>query len=206
MTTNPLLKTAAAALLVLILLYGTGLLLLIRIVDEFTLETAGQIGESLGVIGLLLNGAAVLLVVWTVRMQQSELELQRDEMSRLVAAQSRQLHGQLVELSLNDPDLLVVWGEFPDEPSRQKRNMYIKLTLDMWRSAYVQNVADNKNYINGLLRIYMSRSSYFRDYWEIRREQRLALAAESRELTEFERAADEAYNAALAADTSDEPT
>lgn len=136
-----------------------------------SLEKAGQLGDSFGIINAFFTGGAFLLILWTIVIQQRELSLQQKEMSRMVALQYRNVHMDTMRYAIDNPELAVVWGERYQNLDNitLSQYMYVNLIFAQWFTLYDEEIM-SKETAESLLRIHMHDSKYFRKYWNVSEE------------------------------------
>ena len=164
-------------------------------IDDWSIQKASLFGDSFGVLNSFFTGGAFLLILWTIVLQQQELRLQRQEMSRMVAAHQREIHMELLNYSFSDQDLAKVWGEKEVDSTLDKQYMYINLILSQWFSLFDQGLLKRKR-LEWLLDRRMKKSEYFRKFWAKNADEWRA-NEEDAALMEFCDLSDSAYRAAV---------
>lgn len=163
-------------------------------IEDWSIAKASLFGDSFGVLNSFFTGGAFLLILWTIVLQQQELQLQRQEMSRMVAAHHRELHMELLNYAFDDPDLAKVWGGNTNDPKVDRQYMYINLIMSQWYSLFDQGLL-KRNRLKWMLDKRMEESEYFRNFWA-RNSRDWRANIEDAALTEFCDLSDFAYLAA----------
>ena len=178
-------------------------------INDLSIRSASLFGDSFGFLNAFFTGGAFLLVLWTIHIQQKELALQREELSKMVSQQDRQLHTELVRIAMEDPELCTVWGNRFGSYKKDRQYMYINLILSHWIYLFKQGLI-GKRHLKHQLSEYMSTSDLFRLYWSDVRLKREEFAQFDEKSAVFHRIAEEAYRSALASsseqDTMEQPS
>jgi hypothetical protein len=148
-----------------------------------------NVGETFGVLNAIFSGlalAAVVVTFWMqfseLRSQRAELALQRDslvqtqtELHRTAEAQLRQIHLDLVKMSIADPDLASVWPQVVASPARQRQYLYANLILQHnWLRLEITTCSQAE--LESTLR-YLFSSPIIREYWIATKEARRRILA-----------------------------
>ena len=177
---------------ILSIVYITVLIVSSWPIDDFSIKSASLFGDSFGFLNAFFTGGAFLLVLWTITIQQKELALQREEMSKIVSQQNRELHFDLIKTAMYDSDLMEVWSDNVTNSKEQKQSSYINLIISNWEMLFSTAVID-EHHAETMLRNQMARSSKFRDYWEIHGDRRREYSKFNKKMERFHRIIDEAY-------------
>ncbi|MEW8296020.1 MAG: DUF6082 family protein [Candidatus Thiodiazotropha sp.] len=166
-----------------------------------SIHKAALFGDSFGVFSSLFSGAALIGLLYTILQQREELKLQREEMSKGVATQLRQLHYSLTSMAMDDPCLTAVWeekGEITDICFKQKS--LVNLILSHWEMQFEHGLL-SKAQVEETLNKYM-KYSYFSKFWELAHQHRKSMSekSDSKKAKQFHDLAQEAYNKANPAD------
>ncbi|WP_458268521.1 DUF6082 family protein [Streptacidiphilus sp. PAMC 29251] len=154
----------------------------------------GEIGQYFEAVSAVFSGLALLLVIGNTILQRRELHSQRQELAlqravmqdsgtqlrRSAEADLRALHMQLLRMSIDDPELAEVWGDFAvGPPERRRQTIYANLIFSHYFLNHRLGIVDDDE-VRGHLRI-LARSPAFREYWHISAESRAVLAQDSDE-------------------------
>lgn len=167
-------------------------------ISDLSIYKASLFGDSFGVFASLFSGLAFLGALYTIYLQGQELKLQREEMSKNVATQIRQLHHNLITMAMDDESLESVWEEkkpLTHEPLF-KQKAYVNLILSHWEMQYSHGMITDKQ-LDIALSKYMS-FPYFRNFWEKAEAHRsdMQKASSYNNATKFHVRVNEAYNKA----------
>jgi hypothetical protein len=139
-----ILATVCVTVLMLVPLIGVGTVaILAQHGSDNTWTRWSNVGDTFGAINSVLSGLALMAMIVIFWMQQQELREQRSELAaqreslaqtqahllRSANANLRELHFELIKLSIGDPDLAKVWPwDNPAVPQRKRRQyMYANL-------------------------------------------------------------------------------
>ncbi len=160
---------ALAAVLSVVIVYMAYSVLLVVAswpIDELSISSAAIFGDSFGSINSIFGAATTLLIVWTIIIQQRELRLQQQEMSRMVSSQQGQLHRDILQIAMDSNELAEVWGdEWSGEQEAFRQHTYANMILSWWEDGYAEEMLD-EDVVEGLLEHYMQTSSPLRAFWE----------------------------------------
>jgi hypothetical protein len=128
-----------------------------------------------GAVNALFSGLAFAGVVYAIFLQRIDLALQRKELTKASGASLRQLHINLQQMAINDPDLQEIWnyGELKSDKER-KQHAYINLVLSHWENNYATGALTEAQ-LKATLVKHMA-SPAFRAFWERTRDLRKSMA------------------------------
>lgn len=164
------LQSLLAAVLVLWLIGSVGLLV------HYDLPGgAGEFGDMFGAVNALFSGLAFAGVVYAIFLQRMDLALQRTELAKASGASLRQLHIQLQQMAINDPDLQEVWhyAELSTHKAR-KQHAYVNLVLSHRENNFATGTLSERQLRTTLGR-YMA-NPVFRAFWERTQDFRSSMA------------------------------
>jgi hypothetical protein len=165
-------------------------------ITQLTLEQTGLFGDSFGVINAFFTGGAFLLILWTIVIQQRELRLQQQEMSRMVAVQEIALHRELLKYAMEDEALAKVWGSrTPIDHDTFRQVVYVNMILSQWGMMYEEELI-SKSELEFMLSMHMEDSLYFRKFWTYAAHVRRKHATLSPKYREFHELAEQAFASA----------
>ena len=180
--------------LIVITFVGYSILLVMHSgpIEDFSILWAAPFGDSFGVFSSLFSGLALIGLLYTIHQQGEELKLQRgemksqrEEMTKTVATQIRQLHIELLQMAVEDTDLQYVWEEEkPVQSISFKQNMYINLIISHWEMQYINNMTP-KAQVQEMLDTYMARP-IFQKFWQTSKQYRERYAAKAKLIEERE--------------------
>ncbi|MEV0714339.1 DUF6082 family protein [Asanoa sp. NPDC050611] len=142
-----------------------------------TWATLADVGESFGLLNAIFSGlalAAVVVTFWMqfteLRSQRSEIAIQRDallrtqvELHRSAEANLRQVHMDLVKMSMDDPQLALVWPQVTNSDVRRRQYMYANLILQYnWLRVHISDVSEVE--LENVFR-HLFLSPIMREYW-----------------------------------------
>lgn len=165
-------------------------------INDLSIRSAALFGDSFGFLNAFFTGGAFLLVLWTITIQQRELSLQREEMSKMISQQTRQAHIELLKLAVDDEDLSPVWGSRLGSHTERKQAMYVNLILSHWQMMFGDDLITEPE-LKLLLKNHMIRSEYFRSFWQRNSSSRAAYAALTSKQTRFHNLIEAAFKEAL---------
>lgn len=134
-------------------------------IEDLSIRNASLFGDSFGVLNSFFTGGAFLLILWTMVLQQEELRLQRQEMSRMVAVHRRQAHMELINYSIHDEELAKVWASDISDWIEFRQNTYVNLIITQWYMGFCEDLLD-RDLLETNLKQYMEKSDHFRNYWK----------------------------------------
>jgi len=184
---------------VLAFLVYTGMLIFVSWpISDPSISKASQFGDSFGVFASLFSGLAFIGALYAIYLQGEELKLQREEMSKSVATQLRQLHYSLLSMAMQDESLEAVWeekGEISREPSFKQR-AYVNLIMAHWEMQHEHGLLSDEQ-LGVALAKHMN-LPYFRIFWKQSQEHRskMASASDGAAANTFHEKADQAYRGA----------
>jgi len=163
--------------------------------EDLSIRSASTFGDSFGFLSALFNALAFVLLVWTLLLQMSELRLQRQEMSTMVATQIRQLHISLQKLAMDDPSLAEVWEPKTEGETTYGQRAYVNLMLSHWEMQYRERLLSREQ-IEVVLTKYLSDNRHFRAFWLSAQTYRNTMSSASEaDSREFHRLAQIAFDA-----------
>ncbi|MEM8949890.1 MAG: DUF6082 family protein [Pseudomonadota bacterium] len=165
-------------------------------IGDMSIRNAALFGDSFGFLNAFFTGGAFLLVLWTITIQQRELSLQREEMSKMISQQTRQAHIELLRFSMGDEDLSLVWGSKISDPIELKQTMYVNLILSHWHMVFNDDLISEPE-LEHLLDRHMKRSPHFRSFWQRNRASRAEFASLTKEQMRFHKLVEAAYEKAI---------
>ena len=201
MTHRKLLKVCTILLAAAWAAYALFLLFRVWPANVVTLSNSGLFGDSFGVFSSLFSGLALIGLLYTILQQGDELRLQREEMSKNVAAQIRQLHFSLLQIAMNDSsgELEKVWSLEDVEQQTFKQGAYTNLIMSHWEMQFAHGIL-SRGQVEIALGTYM-KYPHFKIFWERSREHRSKMAKATGDATDsaevFHQLAEAAYNKAL---------
>ena len=165
-------------------------------IEDFSIYKASLFGDSFGIFASFFSGLAFIGLLYTIYQQGEELKLQREEMSKSVATQIRQLHYSLLSMAMTDKSLEAVWEETREisgEPSFKQKS-YVNLIISHWEMQFEHRLLTEEQ-LNSILSVYMPRP-HFQKFWEdcntIRSQ--LASSASVNTTQKFHELLEDAYN------------
>jgi hypothetical protein len=171
------LAIAGAIIIIIFIAYSILLVVVGWPADGLSWKNTAEFGDSFGSLNAFFTGVAFLLILWTISIQRQELQLQKEEMSKMVAAQQRSLHMELLKYSLDDQDLAKVWGEFGAGGDVEIRQfIYVNLILSHLEMFFRQNMLTGEE-LRIMLDDHMLNSAHFRKFWEKARDFRKELSS-----------------------------
>jgi hypothetical protein len=163
-----------------------------------------DVGQTFGALGSVISGLTLVALVVTARMQfremqenRRELEQQRhsladnhQELRKASSAAFRQLHLELLKLSIDDPSLAEVWPAFEPNVSAMRNRQYLYANI-VYQFQYASMQVDgyNDEQVLAALR-YLFTSPLMRGYWQAAARARESLVPGSAEFT-FSRRVDD---------------
>ena len=165
-------------------------------IEDWSIHKASLFGDSFGMLNSFFTGGAFLLILWTIVLQQAELRLQRQEMSRMVATHTRELHMELLNYAFHDEELAEVWGSEIDNWKEFRQDMYINLILGSWCMHFSEGLS-SKSATRQSLEWQMQESAQFRRFWARNSEKWHALALDDQKYHKSCQLAEAAYQAAV---------
>lgn len=165
-------------------------------IEDWSINKASLFGDSFGALNSLFTGSAFLLILWSIALQQTELRLQRQEMSRMVTAYRRELHMDMVNYGFNDEELAKVWGDEFQNFDEYKKDGYVNIILTTWSTDLKEGLS-NKPTVRRLLNDHMRKSVYFRSFWKRHGEKWQAHAEDDPIHREFVQLCVAAYQSAM---------
>lgn len=162
--------------------------------EDLSIRSASTFGDSFGFLSTLFNALAFALLVWTLLLQMTELRLQRQEMSSMVATQIRQLHISLQKLAMDDASLAEVWEPKPEGETTYAQRAYVNLMLSHWEMQFREQLLSREQ-IDAILKKYLSDNRHFRAFWVSAQAYRSTMASASEpESREFHQLAQAAFD------------
>lgn len=157
-------------------------------------DKAGEFGDMFGAVNALFSGLAFAGVVYAIFLQRIDLALQRQELAKASGASLRQLHINLQQMAINDPDLQEVWNYVDLKSDKErKQHAYVNLILSHWENNFATGSLSEKQLKTSLGR-YMA-SPVFRAFWERNRTFRQNMATAGNEgALKFHQIAEDAFN------------
>lgn len=199
MKTLPILIAGITTVLAF-LCYAAFLVFMSWPVEDWSINKASLFGDSFGVLNSFFTGGAFLLILWTIVLQQAELRLQRQEMSKMVSAHLREIETDILGYAINDPDLAEVYGGPGAIAKNHKQEAYVAMILTQWKYNYMQGEMTPENAKKSLL-LKMEENPIFRRYWKKwAKGWRLSISQDKKH-EEFVKLCDNAYEATLASST-----
>lgn len=151
-------------------------------------QQLGTVGQYFDAGSAVFSGLALLLVIGTTVMQRKELAMQRDALSkshrellRSAEADLRRLHMSLIQMAIDDPTLVDVWGDYRLEIPRERRRQYLYANL-IFSHLYLNHklqIVDSAEMLGYLHTL--TKSEIFREYWAEAASSRASLADGSAE-------------------------
>ncbi len=165
---------------------------------DLSINKAALFGDSFGVFASLFSGVALIGLLYTILQQGEELTLQREEMSKSVATQLRNIHISIQQMAMNEKCLEDVWEN--DKPITDicfKQKSYVNLVLSNWEMQFDHKLL-SEDQIEETLNTYMLKP-YFQEFWKSARgfRQKMAEKSNSKNSKSFHKLAEKAYNKAL---------
>lgn len=128
-------------------------------------DKAGEFGDMFGAVNALFSGLAFAGVVYAIFLQRIDLALQRQELAKASGASLRQLHINLQQMAISDPELQEVWNYVDLRTDKErKQHAYVNLILSHWENNFATGSL-SETQLKTTLGRYMA-SPVFRAFWE----------------------------------------
>lgn len=216
-------RRAGSARRVVIVGWSAGLLLAAVVLSLASVGVAGlatgtgvpqgweQWGEAFSVVNGVFSVLALAVVgitLWVqyneLRLQRAELRLQREateqshrELHRSVEANVRDLHLQLIDRAIGDPDLAAVWVEYAPGLSDTRRKQFLYANLMLAHFNMLRKVMEpDDNYLGQILADAFE-SPIMRDFWATVRGDRRRIRPPGTPDATFDDLCEAAYQKAL---------
>lgn len=151
---------------------ASGVLLALTILTPFILvwwspsglkwDRLSEISQTYSAVSILLSGAALLGVVWSLMMQARQMRIANDN-------ELRAAHRELMMQALHDPVLQECWEPPAIRTTRERARqmLYVNLIFSGWRVDYLNGASTDA----GVLRAaeILMRGEIARDFWRTRR-------------------------------------
>lgn len=159
-----------------------------------------NVGQAIGGAASLFSGLALVGLVATLWLQNKQIALQNDQVQVALADQKRgnevalrQMHMQIIEMAINDPELGRVWPDISPGDPESRIDHYCNLVLYLQKVAFDVGTIDLAELRGALTYLMQSDSIY--SFWTRSRIARLDIVVGDEEEEFFHKEVERAYEA-----------